>query len=86
MNGCPYGLGSVVVVFNRYPALTTAALRRVLAVTAAAYFDDNATLDIEVFAGQPQRLTQWLLASMGTLPKAPKSYPLAGLRVFLEWW
>ena len=28
MNGCPYGLGSVVVTFNRYPALVTATCRR----------------------------------------------------------
>ena len=46
MKGCPYGLGSVVVTFNRYPTLITACLRRVLGLMAAAYFDDNILLDV----------------------------------------
>ena len=34
MNGCPFGLGSVVVTFNRYPTLVTAMLRRVCGLLA----------------------------------------------------
>ena len=45
MKGCPFGLGSVVVTFNRYPTLVTAALRRSLGLACAAYVDDNLLVD-----------------------------------------
>merc|ERR1712051_759207 len=41
MNGCPFGLGSVVVTINCYPTLVTAMLRRNCRLFAGAYFDDN---------------------------------------------
>ena len=74
MHGCPFGLGSVVLTFNRYPALVTAALRRTLCLMAGSYFDDNLLVDIEVAASHAKQLLQDFFAGLGTPPKAPRPF------------
>lgn len=44
--GLAYGLGSAVVAFNRFPQLGVAACRRCLYGLAAAYFDDELSLEV----------------------------------------
>ena len=67
MLGCPYGLGSVVVTFNRYPTLVVAAQRRVLGLLSGAYFDDILTTDISATSRQAKELGNWLWAVLGTV-------------------
>ena len=69
MKSCPFGLGSVVVTFNRYPTLIIAAARRLLGVACAAYFDDNIVIDFEHSAAMAQRLLQEIYTLAGTPPK-----------------
>ena len=83
MKGCPFGLGSVVVTFNRYPTLVTAALRRMLGLACAAYFDDNLLVDFEHSAVMGKQLLKETFTDMGTAPKDSKSYPMQGHRGFL---
>ena len=83
MNRCPFGLGSVVVTFNRYPTLVTAVLRRTLGLLAAAYFDDNLLVDFENTASEAKALLQQVFTDLGTPPKPSKSYPMQWHRAFL---
>ena len=76
MNGCPFGLGSVVVTFNRYPALVTAMLRRVCGLLAGAYFDDNLFVDVAYSAPMAKDTLTWGYTELGTPPKPAKSYPM----------
>ena len=82
MQGCPFGLGSVVVSFNRYPTLITAALRRTLGLMAAAYFDDNLLMEFEHAAAQAKQLLEDPIAAAGAPPKQSKSHPMQWHRVF----
>ena len=68
MKGCPFGLGSVVVTFNRYPTLITAVARRLLGLACAAYFDDNIVIDFEHSALDIQQYLQGIFTSAGTPP------------------
>ena len=70
MKGCPFGLGSVVVTFNRYPTLVTATARRLLGLACAAYFDDNLLVDFEHSARSGKLLEQELFTVLGTPPEA----------------
>ena len=48
--GCallPFGQGSVVVTFNRFPTLITAVFRGALGILCAAYFDENFLVEFE---------------------------------------
>ena len=83
MQGCPFGLGSVVVTFNRYPTLITAALRRLLGIACAAYFDDNLVMDLEHDATEAKSLLQQVFTLMGTPPKPSKAFPMMNHRGFL---
>ena len=83
MKGCPFGLGSVVVTFNRYPTLVTAALRRLLGLACAAYFDDNLLVDFEHSAASGKQLLKEVFTLVGTPPKPSKSFPMQGHRAFL---
>ena len=83
MLGCPYGLGSVVVTFNRYPTLVVAAQRRILGLLTGAYFDDILTMDIAATSRQAKGLGNWLWLVLGTPPKPPKAYPMQSHRPFL---
>ena len=83
MKGCPFGLGSVVVTFNRYPTLVTAALRRCLGLACAAYFDDNLLVDFEHSATSAKDLLKEIFTLFGTPPKASKSFPMLNHRAFL---
>merc|ERR1712051_388948 len=56
MHGCPFGLGSLVLSFNRYPALTTAFFRRTLFLVEGSYFDDNVVMDLAPSASHAQQL------------------------------
>ena len=69
MNGCPFGLGSVVVTFNRYPTLITAMLRRMCGLLAAAYFDDNLLIDIACAAGGSKSTLNWGYTTMPAPPQ-----------------
>ena len=83
MKGCPYGLGSVVVTFNRYPTLTTAFQRRVLGLLTGAYFDDVLLIDILCSSTQAKELCHWSFTILGTPPKLPKAFPMQSHRPFL---
>ena len=75
MKGCPFGLGSVVVTFNRYPTLVTAALRRLLGLACAAYFDDNLLVDFEHSACSAKLLLQEIFTLMGTPRSQLRAFP-----------
>ena len=82
MSGCPYGIGSVVVTFNRYPALVIALLWRTLGLLAAAYFDDNVLVNIAA-TSQAKQMLQRTFSALGTPPKESKSSPTQDHRAFL---
>ena len=75
MLGCPYGLGSVVVTFNRYPTMVTAAQRRLLGLLTGAYFDDIICMDVAATSRQAKALGHWLYSTLGTPPKPSKAFP-----------
>ena len=76
MNGCPYGLGSVVVTFNRYPTLATAMFRRCLGLISAAYFDDNLLVDIASSAQKAKNMLTWAFArGLGHAAEGGKGFP-----------
>ena len=75
MKGCPFGLGSVVVTFNRYPTLVTAALRCFLGLACAAYFDDNLLVDFEHSATSGRELLTEIITLSGTPPKSKQELP-----------
>ena len=83
MLGCPYGLGSVVVTFNRYPTMVTAAQRRLLGLLTGAYFDDIICMDVAATSQRAKELGNWLYATLGTPPKPKKSFPMQAHRPFL---
>ena len=83
MYGCPFGLGSVVLTFNRLPALMVAMTRRILCVIHAAYFDDNIVMDAAPAAHKEQHLVQDWFGRVGTPPKPEKSFPMGPCRVVL---
>ena len=72
MLGCPYGLGSVVVTFNRYPTLVVAAQRRILGLLTGAYFDDILTMDIAATSRQAKGLGNWLWLVFGHASQTPQ--------------
>ena len=69
MFGCPFGLGSVVLTFNRFLALMVAMTRRVLFLLHGAYFDDNIIMDASPAAHHTQRLMRECFIVTGTPPK-----------------
>ena len=83
MQGCPFGLGSVVVNFNRYPALLVATARRMLGLLHGAYFDDNVLIEPALLSGTGHRCLLELLHLFGTPPKPSKTFDASSQRVFL---
>ena len=83
MDGCPFGLGAVVVQFNRYPALLVAVARRLYAFLTAAYFDDCVQLEPQISAVSASEAYKRLMGQMGTPPKPSKRFGMATHRVFL---
>ena len=83
MKGCPFGLGSVVVHFNRYPALLVAVARRLFGLMHGAYFDDNILIEPHVTAPAADDVLNELLRALGTPPKPSKRFDMASHRVFL---
>ena len=83
MLGCPYGLGSVVVTFNRYPTMVTAAQRRLLGLLTGAYFDDIICMDVAATSQRAKRLGNWLYATLGTPPKPKNLSPCRPIGPFL---
>ena len=55
---------SVVVIFNRYPALVTAILQ-----LAPAYFDDNVLVDSAATSQQAKKMLQRTFSALDTPPK-----------------
>ena len=83
MDGCPFGLGVVVVHFNRYPTLVVAAARRIFAMFVAAYFDDCVQVEPQLFAESAGQLFLGILQAFGTPPEPSKYHAMAAHRVFL---
>ena len=83
MFGCPFGLGSVVNTFNRFPALAVAMSRRILLLPHGAYFDDNLYVDAGVAAAAGQELLREWFAILGTPCKPAKGFPVAPYRTVL---
>ena len=74
---CPFGLGVVVVHFNRYPTLVVAAARRIFAMFVAAYFDDRVQVEPQLFAESAGALFLTILQALGTPPEPSKYHAMA---------
>ena len=83
MDGCPFGLGVVVVHFNRYPTFVVAVARRILGLLVAAYFDDCIQAEPQAFAAAGGRVFTGLLGMFGTPPRPAKTHEMATHRAFL---
>ena len=83
MDGCPFGLGAVVVQFNRYPALLVAFARRAFALLTAAYFDDCIQLEPQQSAAEANNRFKRIMGYLGTPPNKKKNFDMASHRVFL---
>ena len=81
--GLAYGLGSAVVAFNRFPQLGVAACRRCLYGLAAAYFDDELSIECVRDADISQRSLQFLFTALGAAPQPAKSFPAMANRHYL---
>ena len=83
MDSCPFGLGAVVVHFNRYPTLLVAVARRIFGLFVAAYFDDCIHAEPQAFAAEAGHLFTDVLGCFGTPPRPAKCHEMAAHRVFL---
>ena len=72
--GLAYGLESAVVNFNRLPQLGVAAARRVCASFAAAYFDDELSIEFCAHSAVSSLGLQLVFRAMGAPPQAAKSF------------
>ena len=63
---CLFGIGSVVVSFNRLPALATAVSKRLGICMCAAYFDDLITLEPLIFRASARRFLLLVVTALGT--------------------
>ena len=57
--------------------------RRIFGVLSTAFFDDNATLDLQVAFGWGQAAVKLCYTFVGALLSVPKSMPMASERIFL---
>ena len=80
---CLYGIGSVVVSFNRLPALATAVSKRLGICMCAAHFDDLITLESLNFRASARPFLSLVLSALGAPPTPAKSFPLGQHRVWL---
>lgn len=72
--GLAYGLESAVVAFNRFPQLGVAITRRCLFGLAAAYFDDELSVELIRDADVTQRGLQLAFTLMGAAPQPSKTF------------
>ena len=72
--GLAYGLESAVVAFNRFPQLGVAITRRCLLGFAAAYFDDELSVEFVRHADVTQRGLQLTFSLMGAPVQPAKSF------------
>ena len=80
---CLFGIGSVVVSFNRLPALATAVSKRFGLCICAAYFDDLITLESVNFRASARPFLLLVLKVLGAPPSPAKSIPLGQHRAWL---
>ena len=73
--GLAYGLESAVVAFNRFPQLGVAITRRCAMGFAAAYFDDELSVEFIKDIDVTQRGLQLVFSLMGAPPQPSKSFP-----------
>ena len=81
--GLAYGLESAVVAFNRFPLLGVAMARRCLLGFAAAYFDDELSVEFRRDHDVTQRAVQLVFTLMGAKPQPAKSFRPACNRHYL---
>ena len=81
--GLAFGLESAVVNFNRFPLLAVATARRCLSSMAAAYFDDELSVEFHGGSAVSQLGLQLVCREMGAPPQAAKSLPPASDRHYL---
>lgn len=72
--GLAYGLESAVVNFNRLPQLGVAASRRICASFAAAYFDDELSIEFCAHSAVSSLGLQQIFKCLGAPPQAAKSF------------
>ena len=82
MYGCPFGMSSAVLNFNRLPALCIAAARRCMGVMSGAFFDDNIGIDIAAGRGSGEDGVVQVFEGVGGALAPPKAMPPASRRVF----
>ena len=80
---CLFGIGSVVVSFNRLPALATAVSKRLGICMCAAYYDDLITLESLNFRASARPFLLLVLTALGAPPTPAKSFPLGQHRARL---
>ena len=80
---CLFGIGSIVVSFNRLPALATAVSKRLGICMCAAYFDDLTTLESLNFRASARPFLLLVLTALGAPPAPAKSFPLGQHRAWL---
>ena len=80
---CLFGIGSVVVIFNRLPAPATAVSKRLGICMCAAYFDDLITLESLNFRASARPFLLLILTALGAPPTPAKSFPLGQHRAWL---
>ena len=80
---CLFGIGSVVVSFNRLPALATAVSKRFGLCMCAAYFDDLITLESVNFRASARPFLLLVLKALAAPPSPAKSIPLGQHRAWL---
>ena len=81
--GLAYGLESAVIAFNRFPQLGIAIVRRCLLGFAAAYFDDELSVEFVRDADVTQRGLQLTFNLMGAPPQPSKTFAPACNRHYL---
>ena len=73
---CLFGIGSVVVSFNRLPALATAVSKRLGLCMCAAYFDDLITLESLNFRASARPFLLLVLTALGAPTIASEIIPV----------
>ena len=81
--GLAYGLEAAVVAFNRMPILGIAACRRMVSSAAAAYFDDELSLEFIRDTDVSQSGLHLVFGLMGSPPQAQKRFWAAVDRCYL---
>ena len=81
--GLAYGLEAAVVAFNRFPQLGIAIVRRCLMGLAAAYFDDELSVECIKDCNVTQVGLQMVFKYMGAPPQAAKSFAATANRRYL---